>query len=1299
MNRRHLPTLITIAFAAALLVTFQSAFAQLRIVGSISGTVQDANGAIVPNARVVLKDQQTGLTRESTTTEGGSFLFPDLAGGSYAVTVSVPGFKTEVLPNISVSTSKTTDVRITLEVGQTTETVTVTSDAAYLLDTSSQLIVNTLSTETVTSLPLGSRSNTLAFARLAQGAQPPTGGDTRYNNLPGGAVNVTVDGINNASNGFKSGGTVFFVTVPVRVGAVDEVSVETGGLTAESGAQSGANIKFTTKRGGDSYHGSAFYEPQSERFNSNLWSRNVNNLPRLYNRTQNYGGNVGGPLIPFGSWKKKAFFFINYERAYSPVRTARTITVLTPAAQQGNFTYLVSGTTNQLRTANVFTLAAAKGLPTTLDPVAQSIIATNNKIPQGAQKISSGNDFNHDTYTWPAENNNFAYFPAARFDAFITKKQQFTWSWNYRHNWQAGERRMPVEDIQRTNPFRLGYFIWSAALQSTFSPRLFNEVRYGTQHSGDSNARAEYGDFYTVNGVPLRIGGTLPFGPTVPFIDQANVTGRHTIVTLYDTMTYTRSAHTFTFGGSYRSTEWNDTGVVFQVPTYGTGTPSGDPLNASQAFTTTTLPGINSTETGNPLSLYNTLVGRVASANFTKVVNPDTFNYDGGINYTFTKSLMGGAFVQDKWRFSKNLTLQFGLRWEVQGPMHDTKGIAAIPDLASIFGPSKALFSPGNLSGNNDPTMEVGKTPFERDATNFAPNFGFAWNPSFEKGLLGKIMGDKKTVIRGYWGQVYYDEGTQFFAANAGPNIGKTLSATTLIPGTPGQTNLPAFYTLANIVSKPLTVSSFAFTSSTYPKTFHISDQTFSNRTVAGFDPTLRAPYTINYDIGFQRELWRNTVLEARYVGNQAHLVWRTSNLNEVDIINNGFLPEFIHAQANLAINQAAGVQSFQNTGRPGQFALPIFDAAFGARGGLAAIAAGSGYQSTTFLDNLANGAAGTLAGTLATNQNYACRMFGSTFSPCARVLPTANTPGPYPINFFLLNPFVGNRLNYTDDTGWDNYNGLQVQFRQRLSQGLTWSVNWTWSKSLTNIPADNQNQSVDFLTLRNFDTSNRESLFDIRHTIQMYGTYDLPIGRGKLLNLNNKVLDAVFGGWTWGNIVVFNTGQPVQLTGGFATVNNSNNPGVGGVQLAPGVTLKQIEKMFHATRIPLSSLNRAGATPTQFLAVDPKLIGPDGRANPAYLVPNRTPGSFGQVLFIRDRNTFSWDTSILKSIRIREGKSLELFAGSSNFLNHPRWGIPNTNVFSTSFGVVDGPGYVSTAGGVGGSYGRIMNLRATFKF
>ena len=617
IGSRHTRPGVIVIIAALLMLGAQSAFGQLRIVGRISGTIEDQAGALVPKAKVVLKDEKTGITKEIVSSSEGTFLFPDLATGLYELTVTAQGFQTAALSDITVSTNQTTDVKVLLLVGQMTETVQVAGDVGARLETSSQLIASTLETKTITELPVANRGNVLALARLAPGAAPATGGSTRYNNLAGGAVNVTVDGINDASNGFKSsptgekiadrdvdgindasngfksGGTVFFMTVPVRLGAVDELTVETTGLSADSGAQSGANIKFTTRRGGNHYHGSAFWEPQSERFNANTWSRNAQGLPRVFNRTQNYGGNFGGPLIPYGSFKKKMFFFVNFERAYSPLFVARSVSIFTDAALRGDFTYVVSGTTNQLRTANVLQLAAAKGLPIKLDSVVQSILAVNSQVPKNASKIAS-TDLNRDVYTWNAENNNYAYFPTTRFDYWVTPKQQVTFTWNYRHNWQAGERRLPVPDINRTNPFRLGYFVWSAALQSTFSPRMFNELRYGVQHSGDTNTRAEYGPYYQFNGTPLRIGAGLPFsvaetaaapGPRVPFIDQQNVTGRHFITTMYDTLTLSRGEHAFMFGGSYRKTVWNDSAEVFPVPTYGTGTPAGDPLNASSAFT------------------------------------------------------------------------------------------------------------------------------------------------------------------------------------------------------------------------------------------------------------------------------------------------------------------------------------------------------------------------------------------------------------------------------------------------------------------------------------------------------------------------------------------------------------------------------------------------------------------------------------------------------------------------------------------------------------------------------------------
>jgi len=1285
----------TFGVLAIMLWASSNAWAQLRIVGSISGTVQDQNGAVIANASVTLKDEKTGIAKQTTSTERGTFLFPDLASGLYEVTVTAQSFQNARVTNVAVSTSQTTDVRVVMDVGATTETVTVNGGDAQTLETSSQLVASTLTTQTVAQLPVANRSNVLALARLAPGASPPTTGSTRYNNLAGGAVNVTVDGINDASNGFKSGGTVFFATVPVRLGAVEEVTVETGGLGADSGAQSGANIKFTTRRGGNQYHGSAFYELRSEQLNANTWSRNAQGLPRVYNRNHEYGGNFGGPLVPFGRLKDKLFFFVNYERIYNPQFNARTVTVLTPEAQRGIYTYVVSGTTNQLRTANVLDLAAARGLRTTLDPVTQSILNINNQIPKYTRQVAD-NDFNRDTYTWDAENNLNAYFPTTRVDYFVTPKQQVTFSWNYRHSWQPGERRLPVPEVERTNPFRLGYFVYAGALQSTFTPNTFNEFRYGVQHSGDTNTRDEYGPYYTFNGKPLRIGGNLqfangaapnPVSPTVPFIDQQNVTGRHFITTMYDTLTLNRGQHTITLGGSYRKTTWNDVAVVYQLPTYATGTPSGDPLQVSQAYTTTTLPGINSTVLGDPLALYNLLTGRVASSSFTRVVNPETLQYDGKQeqNYTWTNSTMGGFYGQDRWRIRRSLTLNYGLRWEIQGPMKDGKGLTASPDLASIYGPSKRLFAPGELSGNNNPTLEAGRIPYKTDWKNFAPNFGFAWNPNRTEGWVGKLLGGQKTVLRASYSTIVYDEGTQFFAQNLGGNAGKTIGATTLIPGTPGATNLPAFYTLSDIVANPLTVSNFAFSTTEYKKIINQADQTFA-RTISGFDPNLRAPYTQNYTFGIQRELWKNTAIEVRYVGNQSRLAWRTSNLNEVNIFENGFLTEFKNAQKNLQINQAAGTASFQNLGRVGQVNTPIFDAAFGARGGLAAIAAGSGYASTAFITNLQNGEAGALANTLATNQNYVCRMFGSNFSPCARVLPTANVAGPYPINFFLLNPFVAGRLNYVDNGGWHSYNGLQVQFRQRLGQGLNWNLNYSFSKSLTNLAVDNANQGLDYVSLRDPGLNKRLSGFDIRHVIQTFGTYELPIGRGKWLALNNKLLDNLVGGWTVGNVLVFNTGQPIQLTGGFVTTNNSNNPATNGVRLAPGVTLDQIQKLFDAERTRLTG--RAGITDLQRLSVDASLIGADGRANPAFLLPNTTPGEFGQLLFLRDKNTYQWDMSLTKRFRILEKTQFELFAGFNNVLNHPRWGFPDTNVFSTTFGVVGAPGN-----------SRTINLRGTLSF
>ena len=1295
--------------AIALCACCQTAFAQMRIVGVISGVVTDPSGATVPNAKVTLKDEVNGTKKETVTNNSGQFLFPDLPFGSFEVTVVAAGFETAITNHISVVASQTTDVPVQLKVGQATETVTV-AGTTPVLETTAPLLNTTTESKEINELPIVNRGNPLTFAALTPGKTVSTTNDTRFNNIPGGAVEVTVDGINDASNGYKSGCTVFYMTVPVRLGALEEVSVESGGLGADAGAESGVNLKFITKRGGDRYHGSLFYQPTSEQFNANAWSQNATNTSRLYNRVHNLGGSIGGPLIPFGSMKNKLFFFFNYEYVYNPQVVNTTYTVANPSTLLGNYTYLLNGSLTQTATVNVLTLAAQQGASAIVDPVAQSILSQNAKIPSYATPQPT-TAFNTTNWLWRTDNNLYQYFPTTRFDYYITPKEQLTFSWNLEHSWQTGAARLQGGD--RANPFRIGgYFVWNVALQSSISPTMFNEVRYGVQHSGDSNASATqgYGPYYTFNNVPLRISGngTLPYGATVPYIDQQNTTGRHYITTIYDTLTKIHGNHTITGGVSFRRTDWHDTGENFPLPTYALGTPSGDTLPAT-LFTSTTVPGDAPGDLpGGPASLYNELVGRVASARLGVVVDPSTKNYGGFINHTWTRSNMGGAWAQDRWRVSPTLTLTAGLRWEAQGPMYDVEGITAVPTGPDIFGPSVSLFTPGTLSNNSTPTAQIGRTPYSTDWKKVAPNVGLAWNPNVTDGILGKLMGGTKTVFRASFSVNVYDEGTQMFAQNLGNNPGKTASQTIIA----GQTGLNAFTTLSQLVTNPVTTAAFTGLP-TYSPTINQANQTFST-TLYGMNPSLKAPYTDNWSIGIQRELLKGTVLEVRYVGNQGHHGWVTSNLNEENIFESGFLKDFQAAQNNLAIANGLTLaqmtaqptvpilktNNFANQGLPGQVNTPILDAAFGARGTVPAIAATQGYSNPTFVGYLQSGAAGSFVNTVATNQIYVCRMFGSNFAPCtqARVQPSASQSyaaagSGYPINLFQLNPYSPGSLPYVDSTGWSSYNGLQVQLRKQFTHGLIWNANFTYSKGMSNNAADSSIQNYDYLTWRNLALSRRPSLFDQKFDFQNFGSYELPIGKGKALNLNSRILDTLVGGWTAGMIVEFNTGAPVQLTGGTNTFNNQAS----GVILGQGVTLNEISSLFHSNADyqkvnqvgnSNSLLARSNATDTTRLALPLNWLDSSGKANPAMITYNNVPGSLGQILYIRNMNAINFNGSMTKTFKITERFRFSLYASANNLMNHPAWGLPSTNAASTGFGTVGSP-----------SGSRSMSFSGTLRF
>ena len=298
------------------------AVAQVSITGMIAGTVTDGTDAVLPGATVVLKDEGTGAQKQTTTNEGGSFAFRDLSFGNYEVTVSLQGFQAALYKKVVVESGRTTDLRIRLSVGALEEAVTV-EGSNPVLEMTSNAISTTLNNKMVTELPLAGR-NAFIFARLVPGAVAPQGtGSTHFNGMPGGVINPTIDGVNNSSNGFKSGGTSFFGTVPARLGAVEEVTVETAGLGGDSGVTGGVNLKFVTRRGSNQYRGSGFEQYRTEKLNANSFNNERRDLPKEKLRRHDFGGNFGGPLVPKGSLRSKLFFFANYEQEYIPQTVTR----------------------------------------------------------------------------------------------------------------------------------------------------------------------------------------------------------------------------------------------------------------------------------------------------------------------------------------------------------------------------------------------------------------------------------------------------------------------------------------------------------------------------------------------------------------------------------------------------------------------------------------------------------------------------------------------------------------------------------------------------------------------------------------------------------------------------------------------------------------------------------------------------------------------------------------------------------------------------------------------------------------
>ncbi len=1242
-----------ISFVAICLVFFSGlsvrpAYGQAGSRGTVTITVLDPSGSVVPGATLELTDLATNSVRKAVTSGAGTYNFVGLPIGVYRLTTSKTGFNAQENNNVSVQAGQTTDLRVTLKVGTGTTKVVVSASAVPLLQTTSSTIGTTINVKQLQDLPLSGRNvSTLAFLTPGYVATPGMSSGS-WNGLPSIAQGNNIDGVISSTSRMKFAGNAS-PGPQARLDSISEMTVQTGQLNVNEGfGQAAMQTTFVTTRGSNSFHGRVYEDFRNSYLNANSWFNDAVGARKNHLILNDFGGDVGGPIL-----KNKLFFFGAFAMAKQPGGYTTTANVLTPLAQQGIFTQ-TDGTQ-----VNLFSqVAQPNGLPTAVNSdIASQLSAINGTLSSG--KVAPTSDPNVEQLSWFVPAPQTYYFPTLRFDYNVSQKVRMDLAWNEtKYNQPGASAPFFPGSLSNTGALnKNNNYTTSLGIDWTISPTLINQFRGGYFYNaywyayGATNA-------YLTNPI-VNFAGNIATSA-----QQYNlpITTYYPIVNFSDGMTWQKGSHTVNYGISF----WREQDHYWNPPdgiiNYNLGLATGDPaLNAFESY----FANASSFDRTDAENLYATLVGRISrvtpsGSGFPLNLKTGQYSTTVGAYNLDELSSSWGLYVHDSWRMRPTLTVNYGLRWDLVNANHDLTGAYHSADLANVYGPTAVgqIFQPGKLNGIQDPQLTAREYAYQNYHVTPQPQLGFAWNPRNSGGLLGKLTGDGNTVIRAGFNLRRFTEPQQYYwnaASNYGFAFYQYFSLNASSSGGTG-TFAPGSLSLGD------SLPPFYYNITQYQKSFPQSGQTWFGAGVNGFNYNIRQPYLEEWNVEIQRQLGRNNVLAVRYMGHHALHEWIAQNPNEANIFENGFLTQFKAAQTNMQINAQNGMPgTFAYNGFAGQQPLPIFEAAFSSEQTSPYTAAD--YSNGQFINYLQQGNVGAMVGTIDSifgNAPYFCNMVGASFAPCASQLGYTGAGAGYPINFFQANPYAsGSSTGLMSDAGYGNYNALQIDFRQNNWHGMQFDANYTWSHTLGVEPNNNWTGSTSQFTMRNLRLNYGPSLFDIRQVLHVSGTYDLPLGNGKrFLNTANPIVDRVVGGWTIGTIVTYQTGTPFALYGGYNTFNDFADGGL----VYNGLTNTQLQNSVGVYHLNAPYAN--GINP-QYLQ--------GGGANPQYITPNSAAGTFGLHPWLYGPHFSNTDIAITKSTPIHENLRFVFQAEFLNAFNHPNWAIynyyPYDNILSSGFG------------------------------
>ena len=1125
-----------------LLLISSVVYAQGGATSSITGVVKDEGGGVLPGASVVATSAATGTKFETTTSSSGAFTIPSLSAGVYTVTVSLTGFKTSQINNVRVQLGVPTTINPSLGVGTLEETITVSGASAELINTVTPAVTATMNVEQIAVIPTPTR-NALNAVTFMVGVNTPGGmrGST-INGLPESFLNLTLDGVSN-NDTFNKNGDGFFSPVRPRQDAVEAVTVTTAVGGAEVGGHGGATINFVTRSGTNRFTGSAYEYYRDQSLNSNYYFNEINDQPKSDVRLNQYGIRQGGPIV-----RNKAFFFAHYEAVRNPNDASRTRTTLDPRALEGWFRYNVTvGGQVAVREVNVMNLARANGQIAAFDPLVMRTLQQIQNSSQLTGTLTPASDPLQGSYFFLNEGYQRENQPAVRVDFNLSENHRLTGTYNHFFETRAqdhingADKRFPgspnYRQVRTTRPTR------SLALRSTLSNSMVSEFRFGVTvgerlYFGREELDApSVSTFDDTNGYALNLDQNI--GLTDWHVTNTLSSRSGYQYTFDETINWQKGNHSLTIGGSaFLGRAWEDSQQLTTGIDIGLDQ-TNDP--AAVLFTQANFPGASAAQLTDARELYALLTGRVIAVTGLAALDPETNKYVnfGRRRRAGTLDVYSG-FLQDSWRLTSQLTVNLGLRWDVQMPFrptNDTMTTAALADICGVSGIGEGgiynacnFFAPGSGGGKVPEFTQLtsGTKGYNIDWDNFAPNVGFAWRPAVETGFFRKLLGDpQQATLRAGYAESFERQGIGGFTGIYGPNPGSTLSLTRNVNTglvAPGET-WPV------LLSQPDRLYAAPFPES---PTFPIPIRPNRADNINAFHPDIEVASARSWTVGLQRAVSTNMALEVRYVATKGVNQWSTLNYNERNIVENGFLDEFKRAMQNLQANNAAG------GGRAGSFAyfgpgtgtnpLPIYLAYLNGRRDADNPGAYTGGTQTW--------SNATIAGRLVHTNPNPNGVSSETVSATNR---NANAAGDLdnnltfrnnalaaglPANFFVVNPHA-DQVSVRDSGAFSSYHALQLELRRRLSNGLALNGSYQYARE----------RGSEFLGFH-YGRTSVESNSSLRHALKAQWDWEVPLGSDRRYGSTwPSVMRAIVSDWQFNGAGRFqqrttNFGNNLRLVG-----------------------------------------------------------------------------------------------------------------------------------------------------------------------